>query len=277
MKRLIEAGRSDLPDTERLRGLAGSMGYGAGAVSAGGSAAAVKGVAILGGGAAKIAVVAVLVLGAGAGVTALATRDVTWTRQTDLTATSAAGDTLPFSSQPRLDPEVATVAPSSREPTLPPTQETPFAASPSIARDMPSIAVPNAATAAEKTPRVAPTATASAAPFADPSVAPAGTGALASPDYLPRETEFSLLEQAQRALRSDPQRALDLADRDAKRFPSGALAQEREVIAIEALAKLGRADATRERANRFFQAFPGSAHEPRIASLLGFEAGVHNP
>jgi hypothetical protein len=51
------------------------------------------------------------------------------------------------------------------------------------------------------------------------------------------DTEFSLLEQAQGAMRGDPQRALELTDRDARLFPSGALVQEREVIAIDALVR----------------------------------------
>jgi hypothetical protein len=78
-------------------------------------------------------------------------------------------------------------------------------------------------------------------------------------------------------LRSDPRRALDLADRDAQTYPAGALAQEREVIAIEALVRLARGTEARVRAARFFQAFPGSAHGPRVRSMLDFDSDVHNP
>jgi hypothetical protein len=238
-----------------------------------------KGAAIgLGGGATKIGVVAVLVLGAGAGATALATRDAAKTQPTVVATASSSGRTLPSSLQPRLDRVVTGAAPSNQEPTSPPTEETPFAASTSVANDTSPTAVSNAKPAVGTTPKVVPMATGSAAAFTDPAIAAGGGGPVAtSADYPPPETEFSLLEQAQRALRSDPQRALDLADRDARRFPSGALSQEREVIAIEALVQLGRADEARARASRFFQAFPGSAHGPRIAALLGFDAGIHNP
>ncbi len=102
-----------------------------------------------------------------------------------------------------------------------------------------------------------------------------GAGVLGSDAGEPaNDTEVSLLEEAERTSRSDPQRALDLTERDATRFPSGALVQEREVIAIAALAQLGRMDDARTRANQFFRAFPGSAHGPRVAALLGIDAGA---
>ena len=93
------------------------------------------------------------------------------------------------------------------------------------------------------------------------------------------ETEVSLLEEAHTASRGDPQRALDLTDRDALRFPNGALAQEREVIAIDALTRLGRMEDARARARQFFQAFPGSAHGPRVADLVGLPgvSPIHDP
>ncbi len=219
LRQLIEAGRSDVPDTERLRGLAGSLGYGAGAVSAGAGAGAVKGAAIgLGGGATKIGVVAVLVLGAGAGATALATRDIPKTQATAVAAPSAAGRTSPSSLQPRLDPVVTGAAPSSPEPTSPPTEDVPFAPSTSMANDTSPIGVSNAKPSVGTAPKVVPLATASAATLAGAPVMTEGIGPrTAQPDDPPPETEFSLLEQAQRALRSDPQRALGLADADEKR------------------------------------------------------------
>jgi hypothetical protein len=46
------------------------------------------------------------------------------------------------------------------------------------------------------------------------------------------------------------------------------LAQEREVIAIEALSKLGRADDARSRAGRFEQQYPNSAHRRKVGSAV---------
>jgi len=81
-------------------------------------------------------------------------------------------------------------------------------------------------------------------------------------------SEADLLQSAQAALRSDPRRALALAREHQRRFPNGALVQEREVIAIEALSKLGRADDARGRAGRFKQRYPNSAHQRKVGSAV---------
>lgn len=72
--------------------------------------------------------------------------------------------------------------------------------------------------------------------------------------------EARLLLQARRALATDPARALELADAHARRFPRGTLAQEREVLAVRALAALGRHEQARARAARFEARYPGSTH-----------------
>jgi hypothetical protein len=82
------------------------------------------------------------------------------------------------------------------------------------------------------------------------------------------EAEVKLLERAQDALRSHPAEALALCNDHTKRFPSGMLVQEREVIAIEALLKTGRKDEAQARANRFKTRFPGSSHTRRLETLL---------
>jgi len=81
-------------------------------------------------------------------------------------------------------------------------------------------------------------------------------------------TEADLLQSAQAALRSNPGRALALAREHQRRFPNGALAQEREVIAIEALSKLGRTDDARSRAGRFKEQYPHSAHQRKVGSAV---------
>jgi len=78
--------------------------------------------------------------------------------------------------------------------------------------------------------------------------------------------EVQLLEQARTALGSDPGRALALAQEHKRRFPKGALAQEREVIAIEALARLGDSDQARKRAKEFEDHYPNSAHRRKVGS-----------
>ena len=80
--------------------------------------------------------------------------------------------------------------------------------------------------------------------------------------------ELTLLEEAQRALRNSPDRALELTAQHEREYPDGGYAQEREQIAIEALFNAGHAAAMRARAARFRRTFPGSAHNARITELL---------
>jgi hypothetical protein len=76
--------------------------------------------------------------------------------------------------------------------------------------------------------------------------------------------EAQLLERAQASLARRPAEALRLTREHEARFPRGALVQEREVIAIEALERLGRAGAAKARAAAFERRFRGSVHHPRV-------------
>lgn len=78
--------------------------------------------------------------------------------------------------------------------------------------------------------------------------------------------EIELLRAARTALRSDPARALALTDDHRRRFAAGVLGQEREVIAVEALARLGRSEDAKRRAATFRQTFPNSAHREKVES-----------
>jgi hypothetical protein len=77
------------------------------------------------------------------------------------------------------------------------------------------------------------------------------------------------LDQAQAELASDPARALAATAEHRRRFPHGVLAQEREVIAIEALQRLGRQAEARARGARFFSRFPDSAYREKVRSVIG--------
>ena len=81
--------------------------------------------------------------------------------------------------------------------------------------------------------------------------------------------ELELLDQAQEALRSGaPERALARANDHAARFPLGEYQQERELIATEALLRLGRHQAARRRATRLLTRFPDSSYRPRAEEQL---------
>ena len=80
--------------------------------------------------------------------------------------------------------------------------------------------------------------------------------------------EAKLLLAARRALAGDPARALALTDDHAARYPDGALAEERELIAIRALMATGKVDAAQSRGERFVDRYPASGHRPAVESAL---------
>ncbi len=82
------------------------------------------------------------------------------------------------------------------------------------------------------------------------------------------ESEVALLSRAQAALAGNPSQALSIAGEHEHRFPSGTFAQEREVIVIQALVRLGRTLEARTRAEHFHMLFPGSAHGRRVDVLV---------
>jgi hypothetical protein len=89
-----------------------------------------------------------------------------------------------------------------------------------------------------------------------------------SPARETSESEASFLRRAQTTLNGDPATALQMLEQHPARFPQGILMQERDVMAIDALARLGRMDEARARARAFAVRYPRSAHESRIASIL---------
>lgn len=81
-------------------------------------------------------------------------------------------------------------------------------------------------------------------------------------------SESALLSRAHGAMAIDPSRALSLTAEHARRFPAGVLAQEREVLAIEALARMGQDGDARARAEAFTTRYPRSAYQQRIDNAL---------
>ena len=81
--------------------------------------------------------------------------------------------------------------------------------------------------------------------------------------------EEDLLERATRALATDPQKALSLMEQHRATFPSGRLTQERDVIIIQALAKLGRLDAAQAMAKRFLAEHPDSPYAKDVLNMAG--------
>ncbi len=85
----------------------------------------------------------------------------------------------------------------------------------------------------------------------------------------PRCDDVMLVDAADTELRAGkPESALTAVREHERRCPTGALVQERERIAIEALVQLGRIDQARGRARAFEERFPSSPHVGRIRLAL---------
>lgn len=83
--------------------------------------------------------------------------------------------------------------------------------------------------------------------------------------------ELMQLEEAQRVLALDAQRALLLLSQHSEAFPHSHYEQEREVLLLDVLSRLGRSRELHERARAFQQRYPGSAHQVRVDAILEAE------
>lgn len=261
----LEAGREESPSPSQLAGLAAKLGIAAaiGGLGGVGAASAVKaagaGAAGAGGGAAGGAAGA-----AGAAKAAGAGAAVAGASAKAIVGTSAAVKIIAIVGTSTALVVGGTVA--VRESAKP--QPTPTV-------------MPTASTIATATATAIATATATAATTAIPTTTtttPTNAPSTALEPLDPAD-EVRLLQDAQDALRAAPARALALANQHAQRAPHGTLTQEREVIAIEALVKLGREGEARRRAARFQAAYPNSAQNRRVHLLVGegIDAGAHRP
>jgi hypothetical protein len=138
-------------------------------------------------------------------------------------------------------------------------------------RPMPDPPTDLASSATPQPPAAAPDPTSDLAPDAvsptrgrgKPFGAPREGSALSSG----LEVEIPLIAEARAALASgSPARAYEPLARHARRFPRGVLAQEREVLLIQALCALGRAPEARDHERRFREAFPDSPHAAALGS-----------
>jgi hypothetical protein len=137
--------------------------------------------------------------------------------------------------QPSLDAPITTVAP--------PVSPSPLVSAGPSLPSIPASALP---------PATSPIAV---APRASASAPPATSGG----NDVDLAAERALVDRARTALsRGQSRDALDALDTHASRYPRGRLSEEREALAIDALARAGRLDDARSRAVRFRSAYPNS-------------------
>lgn len=135
----------------------------------------------------------------------------------------------------------------------------PPAPAPSVASRLPPVAAPPPETPAPVVPSASAEVTAPLVPSVGKPPVSSTPPAAAAP------SEAELLEQARAALKAgDSARALQRASEHAQRFPRGVLVQEREVLAIQALRRLGRDAEADRRAGAFAKAYPGSAFQRKL-------------
>jgi hypothetical protein len=103
-------------------------------------------------------------------------------------------------------------------------------------------------------------APAAPAPVAAPLVAPLGSSGTRS-----IQSELELIRSAQKNLhRGDARAALALLSEHARRYPSGALSEERDASRVFALCKLGDVAGARAQAARFLRRSPASPFAERV-------------
>jgi hypothetical protein len=80
--------------------------------------------------------------------------------------------------------------------------------------------------------------------------------------------ELALLTRAQQALETRPKLTMELVSEHERDYLHGIFAQEREMLAIEALLKLNKRDSALRRGRRFLRDYPESAHVRRVYNLM---------
>lgn len=135
--------------------------------------------------------------------------------------------------------------------------------------------VPSAAlsaTLSAKSPVTRESAPSGVTPVVEPNVASEGEAPTVVPRGVRRHAEappdeLSLMAEAQ-ALRGKNAALLRVLARHAKFYPNGMLAQEREVLMVEAWLQSGNLKQAQKHAATLEARFPSSAHLPRIRHLL---------
>lgn len=100
-------------------------------------------------------------------------------------------------------------------------------------------------------------------------VSKSSEGASPEPAQPSLADEARQINEARKALKSDPAKALALTEAAAKAFPQGAMVQEREGYAILALAALGRSDEARARADKYLARWPNGTLSKRVQAAVG--------
>jgi hypothetical protein len=240
LRDLLDAGRAERPSAAQLGALAKRLGPpfdgpGSGGGGGGGTTSGVPAAAASGLTTVGVAAAAILVL---CGLWA-------WQSRSENEASAHAQRRAPIEAgrvEPRPPPPAAAAEPAQApEPQLVTPQAVPPGVVPGPRRE------PVHAPAAKRAQR--------------PALAPNDAGA-----------ELELIERANRQLRDAPAQALVTIAEHEQRFPASQFAQERELIAIEALIATGQREPARVRGERFLARYPASSHARKVRALIATAA-----
>lgn len=241
MRDLLAAGRSDLPDTKRLSAIAGRLAL-VSPVPGRIDALAHGAGKWLGTGAGKVGAAALLV-GFGTAAVAVRTHSAPSVLEGPTSASHASQATVAPPTSMEEAPEASGAA------TDPPP------AAPAVRRIHQGRVHAPASAGSTSTP-------ASEVPTAHP------------PGWAPSTWGSSMAPSPVVPSGDDASVALERALRDER--SSNRLDEQRDVVIIEALVRLGRMAEARDRAARFLRIFPGSSHRREVAELVGFDLGSQN-
>jgi hypothetical protein len=200
---------------------------------------------------------AVVIVGAGAGAIASHFSSTSHDPGRASALPAKSPSSLPALPPPAVVAEVPSSPPPSFSPPAQPIEAEHAAAAPVGAGT--GVASP-IGTAAAPAPRH-PTATALPARNHDA----VGEGSVAA--------EVALRRRASASLRAgDPRGALAAVSEHARRFPNGALAEERDTERIVALCALGQVDDAQRARGRFERMYPSSSHEGRVRAACASPA-----
>jgi hypothetical protein len=151
-----------------------------------------------------------------------------------------------------------------------PTRSIPVPVAPTLAGPPEPLPLPSLEAAPAH--RASPSAELDTTPL--PAVEPAPMVTASAAPLLP-EPEVDLVRRARTALKAgDPQTALGDLTRARAAYPSGVLAQEREVLTIEALVAVGETARAVPRALALLKADPQSPFAARVANAISRDGGA---
>lgn len=177
----------------------------------------------------------------------------------------------PRAAQPKPDASAVSRPAESVEPAPPRlpqvVESAPRVNAPSNERAAPPTSAPNADEA--RAPRPEPSSSMLAPPLEKNAASRASARSGTLDVESPPESEVELLKRARSTATSDPAQSLAISARHRAEFPNGAFAEERELLVITALLRLGRTGEANARAAAFRSRYPRSAYLVQLERMFG--------